>query len=388
LRDVTKPSLLIFTDWFPPGYRAGGPIRSTANLVAALRNDFDIHVVTSDRDFGSDHAYTDVVANRWLPYGGTASVIYLSPSRSTWPRINAIINEVGADCIYLNSMFSPKFTVAPLWSAWRGRVKARIVLAPRGMLHAGAMQFHATRKQIFLWLFRALGMWSQLWFHATDEQEGSDIHHRLGVSAQRIRTIPNLPEPPVEAVTPIDKTIGALRLLYLSRITPKKQLLQLLNTLAQLPDDISVSLTIAGPVEDGAYWQSCRTSMSTLPAHIRVKCIDAVPHNGVRKILESHHCFVLPTLGENYGHGIIEALGAGRPVIISDQTPWRGLEAAGVGWDVPVNDCQALVEAILAAARLDQAGYDAMSSNAWSYAKAHATDPATIEGYKRLLGPM
>lgn len=385
---MTKPRLLIFTDWFPPGYRAGGPIRSTANLVEALRNDFDIHVVTSDRDFGCHHPYTDVVANRWLPYGGTANVIYLSPSRSTWPQINAIINEVGADCIYLNSMFSPKFTVAPLWHAWWGRVSGRIVLAPRGMLHAGALKFHATRKQIFLWLFRALGIWSQLWFHATDDQEGSDIRNQLAVSARRIRTIPNLPEPPVKAVASIDKTCGVLRLLYLSRITPKKQLLQLLNTIAQLPDDIRLSLTIAGPVEDGAYWQSCRSALSTLPAHIGAKCIDAVPHNGVRKVLESHHCFVLPTLGENYGHGIIEALGVGRPVIISDQTPWRSLQEAGVGWDVPVNDCRALLAAILAAAKLDQAGYDAMSSNAWSFAKAHATDPATIEGYRRLLGPL
>ena len=49
---------------------------------------------------------------------------------------------------------------------------------------------------------------------------------------------------------------------------------------------------------------------------------------------------------ENYGHSIVEALLCGTPVLISDSTPWRGLEAEGVGWDLPIADEAAFVRAL------------------------------------------
>jgi glycosyltransferase involved in cell wall biosynthesis len=47
---------------------------------------------------------------------------------------------------------------------------------------------------------------------------------------------------------------------------------------------------------------------------------------------------LLPTLGENFGHSIIEALSAGLPVIISNRTPWKNLMVEGVGADLPLED--------------------------------------------------
>ena len=51
-----------------------------------------------------------------------------------------------------------------------------------------------------------------------------------------------------------------------------------------------------------------------------------------------YDAFVFPTWSENFGHVISEALFSGCPAIISDQTPWLGLEQAGVGWNIPLND--------------------------------------------------
>jgi glycosyltransferase involved in cell wall biosynthesis len=383
---VRKPVLLVFTDWFPPGYRAGGPIRSTANLIAALRDDCDIRVVTSDRDFGCAEPYADLAINTWLPHLHSAQVIYLPPSVWSPAKIGELLQEVSPDCIYLNSMFSLPFTIAPLWQVLRGRVKGRTIIAPRGMLHAGALRFKPIKKHAFLLALRATGLGSRVWFHATDEQEQRDIQSRLGVAENRIHVLPNLPEPPAVRLIPIEKRAGAARMLYLSRITPKKRLLFLLETMARLPDDCHISLTVAGPVEDAAYWAACQRAIAALPPHIAVECLDAVPHAQVRELLESHHFYVLPTLGENFGHGIIEALGAGRPVIISDQTPWRGLEAAGVGWDVAIDQTDHFIRAISSAVRLGQAEYDQMTDRAWSFAKAHVADDAVIAGYRRMFG--
>ena len=60
-------------------------------------------------------------------------------------------------------------------------------------------------------------------------------------------------------------------------------------------------------------------------------------HEQVPQIIERYDLFFLPTLGENYGHVIAEALTAGTPVLLSDATPWRNLNSHGIGWDIPLN---------------------------------------------------
>lgn len=383
---MAKSKLAVFTDWFPPGYRAGGPIRSTANLVAALQHDYDIRVVTSDRDFGCDQPYADLPANAWLPYLDSAQVIYLPPPALTSARIGEVLREVSPDCVYLNSMFSLPFTIRPLWQSLRGRVKGRMIVAPRGMLRSSAIRGKAFKKYIFLAGFRLSGLPSRLCFHATDDQERRDIEGRLGVAKNRIHVLPNVPELPVDHVKPLHKRAGAVRMLYLARIAPIKQLHLLISTMARLPIDATVRLTVVGPVEDAAYWASCQRSIAALPPHITVERLDAVPHSQVRGLLESNHFYVLPTLGENFGHGIIEALGTGRPVIISDQTPWRGLESSGVGWDVAIDQHDQLFRAVSAAVRLGPAEYDLMAERAWAFAKAHVASDSTIAGYRQMFG--
>jgi glycosyltransferase involved in cell wall biosynthesis len=59
------------------------------------------------------------------------------------------------------------------------------------------------------------------------------------------------------------------------------------------------------------------------------------PHDQVLDVMAAHDFLVLPTLGENFGHAVVEALQAGLPVVVSDKTPWRDLEQVGSGWDLP-----------------------------------------------------
>ena len=53
--------------------------------------------------------------------------------------------------------------------------------------------------------------------------------------------------------------------------------------------------------------------------------------------LAKNDLFFFPAHGENYGHVIAEAMAAGCPVLISDQTAWRNLEEKGAGWDLPLD---------------------------------------------------
>ena len=47
---MEKKKILVFIDWYLPGFRAGGPIRSCANLISHLSDEFDFNIVTTDTD--------------------------------------------------------------------------------------------------------------------------------------------------------------------------------------------------------------------------------------------------------------------------------------------------------------------------------------------------
>ncbi|MBI9061941.1 MAG: hypothetical protein JEZ14_08115 [Marinilabiliaceae bacterium] len=48
---MPKKKILIFIDWFLPGYKAGGPVRSMANMVEYLMEEYDFFIVTRNTDY-------------------------------------------------------------------------------------------------------------------------------------------------------------------------------------------------------------------------------------------------------------------------------------------------------------------------------------------------
>ena len=86
--------------------------------------------------------------------------------------------------------------------------------------------------------------------------------------------------------------------------------------------------------------------IAALPPHVRVQWHGETPNEGVVAAMAKTDLFFLPTAGENFGHAIFEALSSGVPALISDQTPWRQLEAAKAGWDLPLAQSDRWVAAI------------------------------------------
>ncbi len=60
-----------------------------------------------------------------------------------------MLEEVKPDFIYFNSMYSFKYTLFPLWVILNNRFRGKIILAPRGMLHKGALKKEIHKKNHF-----------------------------------------------------------------------------------------------------------------------------------------------------------------------------------------------------------------------------------------------
>ena len=74
--------------------------------------------------------------------------------------------------------------------------------------------------------------------------------------------------------------------------------------------------------------------------------------------------FLFPTVGENYGHVIQEALSAGCVALISDQTPWQDLEQSGVGAAIPLDQPQRFVDWLRRYAAMDAEPFQDRSDRA------------------------
>jgi len=379
---LNNPVLLIFTDWFAPGYKAGGPIKSVVNLVNAIESQIDICIVTSDCDYEEKMPYPDITANQWVPYGRQSRVFYVSPEYLTFKNTRRIIKDIQPDIVYLNSMWSVRFTLIPLWIL-RNQPDVKLVLAPRGMLQKGALSFKSTKKKVFLFVLNLTKLTKNVIFHATDKQESLDIQKNC--QAKDICVIGNVVNNEILPVLKQKKTKHKLNLVFVSRISPKKNLLFVLDILEKVSKETEIVIDIFGPEEDEAYSQKCKLLANKLPQNIITNFRGSIINSEVPAVIQKSHFFILPTLGENFGHAIYESFAAGRPVIISDKTPWRDLESKSAGFDISFEDTKAWVETIQKCADMDQSEFDTWCFHAYNLAKNYSDNNQLKEKYIQLF---
>lgn len=375
--------LMIFVDWFLPGYKAGGQIRSCANLAFALKDEMEIYVVTTDRDLGDQQPYDSILKDVWITLDKNLHVTYLSPKKRGFKSIQSIIRSVNPHCVYLNSMFSFNFTLLPIEVCRYENSNLKIILAPRGMLHKGALQYKNFKKQIFFRAFKVRGFQKRIVFHATDITEETDIKNIFGKKS-RIEYVHDFPTSKQEAPEYIEKKRGSLKSIFVSRISPKKNLLFLLTLLKKVKS--SVSLSIVGPVEEEEYWGECLEQMNSLPTNIDIVYLGAIPNQELAAIYRQNHLFILPTHGENFGHVIFESLLNGRPVLISDHTPWKNIEEKKIGWDLPLSEKQLFLNRIEEAANWDQEQFNKYCIASWQFAHEYNKDSSLKKEYLNLFG--
>lgn len=380
-----KPSVLVFAPVYEPGFKSGGPVRSITNMVERLGGDITFRIITADRDRGAGGAYPGIEPGIWQRRG-RASVIYLPPAKLNLACIARLIRSTPHTIAYLNSFFDPRFATLPLMARRLGPApRTPVVLAPRGEFSQSALALKPNRKRAFLIFSRTLQLHHHVIWQASTRHEADDIERTLPGIARDIRIAPDLAMQVDRGSEPwrSRRPGQALRIAYLSRIAPMKNLLFALQVLREVT--VPTVFTIHGPCVDSAYWSACEAAIATLPAHVEVRHAGPVPPDQVSAVLGQNDLFFLPTRGENFGHVIIEALQAGTPALISDRTPWRGLAAAGAGADLPLEVPSAFAAFIEEMARQTSRQAMRMRRRAASFARSMLDEEAALAANRALF---
>jgi len=403
----SRKTILTMVGYYIPGYKAGGPIRSISNVVEALGDEFDFLILTSDRDLRAPCPYEGIPSETWLPVG-KAMVMYLSIKGLSFWNILELLRSTKYDLIYLNSFFARRFSMIPCFLTWSGVIpKKPIILAPRGEFSKGAMKIKYWRKIIYMRVVKILGVYKNIIWHASSIFEKEDILNILNAIGNISIAMPvSDVNPPnlnrevensgiliamdIPDRTPFlhdrereKKISGSIKLCFLSRISPMKNLDVAIELLDGLEGDIQYN--IYGPIQDKAYWNRCEKRIETMPDNIRIEYKGEVPYEQARKVFSMYHFFLFPTRGENYGHVIMESLLAGCPVIISAKTPWRNLEGSGVGWDLPLEDRHAFREVLQKCIVMGADEYAKHSTLAKEYAVNRCMHPEVLEQSRSLF---
>ncbi|MCB0429362.1 MAG: glycosyltransferase [Flavobacteriales bacterium] len=382
---TSRKKILVFSEWYLPGFKAGGPIRSVAEMVRALGDEFDFYVCTTNRDLGSANPYPEVPSDTWVQVG-SAKVLYLEPSAITRKKIRSLLTAQPWDFVCLNSMFAMKFAIMPLILHGIFNTPGQLVLAPRGMLGAGALAIKSFKKKVFLAILKTTGLTRRIMWQVTSAEEAVEVRSVFGPSAHICLTGNIFSLRPLTPREGNVKMPGILKLIFLSRISPKKNLLYALQRLQKLPVKGQVVLDVYGPPEDGSYWDECQQVIAQLPPSVQVSYKGELPSAQVGHTFTKYHFFFFPTRHENFGHVIIESLGAGCPVILSDQTPWRNLESEKAGWDVPLEDSLRFESILVQCLDMGSQVYEEWSMASRRYAEAFERSQDAIQQHRNMFG--
>lgn len=252
-----------------------------------------------------------------------------------------------------------------------------LLIAPRGEFSPGALALKRMKKRVYLCLARLLGLYSDVYWHASTEIEAGHILRQFPSAKGKIYIAADpvsrgdTPSAPPKFPT---KNSNRLRAVFISRISPMKNLDGLIKFLGNVQQ--RVDLSIYGPIEDAAYWQKCMALINALPLHITVEYHGPVNPGDVQATFAAYDLFILPTQGENFGHVIFEALCAGTPVLTSDRTPWV-TSVCGAVTALSLSAVEEWSTKIEEAAARCQQEQDDMRKAALEYASLYAADDTT-----------
>jgi len=373
----------IFIDWYIPGYKAGGPVKSLALLIEKLSKteQYEFYVICRNTDYMDKQPYATVVSDQWNKLSPFVNVYYIANYNCSLSNYYKILQPIQPNILYINGIWSYKFSILPLFL----RIKSidKRIISPRGMLNSSAIDIKSVKKKSFLLFARIFNIYKNYTFHFTNLEEKSESEKALP-NIQNFSIISNFSAEYTFQTERVEKKVNEINLFFLGRISPEKNLQYALECLVQI-NEVIVNFDIFGEVYNHKYWLDCKELIKKLPINIRVNYFGFIKPNELKFKLGNYHYLFLPTAGENFGHAISESLQAGIPVIISDKTPWNAIGYGLGGFVVNLNNQKSFIEIIEKAAAENDTTYMARVGEVQKFVYQYINSTNLLEPYLALF---
>lgn len=320
-------------------HAAGGLAVSVPGLAYGISAfaDFDVHVLGMQ---------DPVEPNAYISWGPNVQAFPMSRPIALHlaPAMSAAVRRLHPDLIDVQGLWTWASQVS--LAHWR-RFRRPYVVTPRGMLDPWARTNSRWKKQFFSTFVESSHLRNAHCLRATSELEAEHFRN-MGLN-NPIAVVPN-----AVAIPPLAKRLPTIRrrLLFLSRIHPKKGIHVLLHAWSCLESTYSNwELSIAG-IDENGHEASMKAEAQRLGLQ-RVRFLGPYHGDAKQALYRSSDLFVLPTHAENFGLVVAEALAQEVPVITTTNSPWAGLRERGCGWWIPLEH-DSLVTSLAQAMALPQ----------------------------------
>jgi len=378
--------ILIIMGRYLPGYKDGGPVRSIKNLVDRLGEEYEFRILTADRDHGDTQAYPEIRAGGWNQVGA-AKVYYVQPGGFDKTTVEKLAQE--ADLVYLCGCFND-YARRTLSLKKEGRISCRVVIAAMGLFSPGAFHIKYLKKKTYMCLLRALGYFRQAEWSATSLEEAKDIRREAGEQAL-CHLAEDLPRRVLPVIHEKSSEEGSLRVIFLSRISRKKNLTcaveilqKAISKVAVLGQKIHIDFDIYGNQEDPDYWKECLSLLEQLPPEIAWNYCGIADTEQIVPVFSDYDIFLFPTMGENYGHVIFEAMSGGCIPVISDQTPWTEEKMQGLGHVAKLQETDRFADTVLKYAGMNKEELEKQAAECVNFALQYSAEEAE-NSYRRIF---
>ena len=308
--------MMIFIGGYLPGEKFGGPVTSIYNFTELFGDVYEIYIVCKNHDLKEKVPYT-TICDGWNAVG-KAKVRYLADKDFGFKQFNLLIDEISPDLIYSSSIMSATMNIPLILLARKRGIP--VLLAPRGELNDSALKIKSWKKKPYLWLIKILRLLNQVYIQATSEDELKNCYKYLSISPHQAFLLPNIPSGMVRKEH-IEKIRGKINIVFVARILPNKNLKYAIQAVNKLQGD--VAFDIYGPIENELYWNECQDEISHAPSNVKIAYKGKLKPAEAREIYSKYDCLIFPTMFENYGQVIAEAISHDCPVVISKYTtPW------------------------------------------------------------------